>query len=170
MNCLLFIFVIGACLTYDTTAVPTSDVTEPKTNKNHQELLKILGKKLSLCEQCFLVIFGLTFTLPNEIPYERLQYYTMTADQIKESCLQGDDPLLSDFCTLVDGKELDFVKEMLDCTGLKFKEDNVQPNCTVSGSNGELGVREDSELKVCESFVENCKFDQVIRPSGVSEV
>ncbi|KAI1702566.1 hypothetical protein Ddc_17020 [Ditylenchus destructor] len=173
MNWPLFILVFGACLIYDITALPTSDVTEPKTEENSREdPLKFWETKPTLCEQCLIAIFGLTFTLPGELPYERLQYYTMTADDIKESCHhpKGMDVLLSDFCALIDGKEFEFVKEMLDCTGLKFKESKIQPNCTVSGSNDEPTTGENNELKVCDSYVENCKFDQLTRPTEVPEV
>ncbi|KAI1700293.1 hypothetical protein DdX_16812 [Ditylenchus destructor] len=115
MNRSLFILVIGACLIHDIMAVPTSDVTGPKTEEKPEEDPQQL-QKMNLCDQCKWAIFGLTFTLPNELNYERQYFYAMLTDQFKQIC-----GIIPDFCALIDGKESEFVKEVLDCTKVEVQ-------------------------------------------------
>ncbi|KAI1702557.1 hypothetical protein Ddc_17011 [Ditylenchus destructor] len=91
-------------------------------------------KSYGACEQCQSSINGLTHKLPDELPYGRLEYYTMEADLMKIGCRDVDfRQFSSEFCTLFEGREFEFVKSVMDCTGVKFTDDKVQPNCTVTG-------------------------------------
>ncbi|KAI1704615.1 methyltransferase domain-containing protein [Ditylenchus destructor] len=112
-------------------------------------------EELSTCEQCQSTTSEMTNASPDSLP--RLNYYTISADLLKENCRNDDfGQFFSGLCTLIDGKEFEFVKSVMDCSGVKFKDDKVQPNCTVSGSNDESGRMP----KVCESYVDSCKVDQ----------
>ncbi|KAI1702560.1 hypothetical protein Ddc_17014 [Ditylenchus destructor] len=112
-------------------------------------------ESLNTCEQCQMAIFQSAQRLPDELPYERLQYYAKTADSLKELCRDTfTRDYFSSFCPLIDGKEPEIVKSALDCSGAKFKDDEVQPNCTVPFPNS---LR---RTKACERFVDSCKVDQ----------
>ncbi|KAI1700287.1 hypothetical protein DdX_16806 [Ditylenchus destructor] len=65
-----------------------------------------------------------------------------------EKSLEVNGKYMTEFCAMIDGKEFDFVKSAMDCSGIKFKYDKVQPNCTVSGSDDDRGRMS----KVCESL------------------
>ncbi|KAI1700290.1 hypothetical protein DdX_16809 [Ditylenchus destructor] len=88
-----------------------------------------MQKPWTTCEQCQFAIFGLIEN-SYEPPYERLQYYTKSADSLKELCRDiFTREYFPDFCPLIDGKESEIVKVAFDCSGLKFKDDKVQTNC-----------------------------------------
>ncbi|KAI1702563.1 hypothetical protein Ddc_17017 [Ditylenchus destructor] len=113
-------------------------------------------KTLNTCEQCQSTLSRLT-NLPDEIPLWRQYFYTMLSFFLKDNCRLSDDHLFSEFCALIEIKELEIVETALDCSEVKFKDDKFQPNCTVSGSDD----HRDRMLKVCERYVESCKVVQL---------
>ncbi|KAI1700291.1 hypothetical protein DdX_16810 [Ditylenchus destructor] len=134
-------------------------------------------KPLNICEQCQSIVdmimetanIALTNialinnTLPNELPFERLEFCMMAADSLKKMCDEDEQlrQFLSGLCTSIDGKEFEFVKAVMDCSGVKFKDDKVQTNCTIPGLNVEIDAgNKYPERKVCESFVESCKVEE----------
>ncbi|KAI1702564.1 hypothetical protein Ddc_17018 [Ditylenchus destructor] len=139
-------------------------------------------KPLDTCEQCQSgvdMIMGwasmvsiINNTLQNEVPYDRLEYYGNATDTLKKTCQDAAfGQIFSGLCTSIEGKEFEFLKAVMDCSGMKFKDDKVQPKCTVSGSNVHHGrmskivesrsPKQHPERKVCETFVESCKVDQL---------
>ncbi|KAI1702561.1 hypothetical protein Ddc_17015 [Ditylenchus destructor] len=127
-------------------------------------------KPLDTCEQCQSAVdmlmgfanYDPTNVPPNELPLERLEYYTGVADHLKKLCRDPEQlgQIFSGLCASIDGKEFEFVKAVMDCSGVKFKGDKVQPKCTISGQNVEPGTgNKHPERKVCETFVESCKVD-----------
>ncbi|KAI1700292.1 hypothetical protein DdX_16811 [Ditylenchus destructor] len=140
------------------------------------------SKPLNTCEQCQTIvdmimarasydqiINGSTNVPSNEMPFERLEYYKVAADGLKNNCRTVDiGPHISGLCTSIDGKEFEFVKAVMDCSGVKFKDDNVQPNCTATGQvTDSKESKQHPERKVCESYVEFCKVDQFPGPFEV---
>ncbi|KAI1705600.1 hypothetical protein Ddc_15666 [Ditylenchus destructor] len=147
MPWILVFLVISACLIQDIQTAPKSNVPV-----NEQDFGS--DNPRNLCEQCQIIELAIIWA----------NFSTdIAVASLKEQC-RDIFTFFSGFCALIDGKESEFVKSAFDCSGVKFKDDDkVLPNCTVPGSDDDRGRM----TKVCESYVESCKVDQLHHLSKV---